>query len=71
MWSYICGMTYNHRHFQRSLENEDFWGYYNIVTTNDVDSLIGIYISHGHGSLAGIGGLGDIRDIEGWGVIGF
>ena len=44
------------------------------MSTNDVDSLIGIYMSHGHGNLAGTGDLhsiGDIRDIEGWGVIGF
>ena len=44
------------------------------MSTNVVDSFIGIYISHGPDSLAGIGGLhsiGDIRDIEGWSAIGF
>ena len=47
---------------------KDFWGILNVVSTNDVDSFIGIYISHGPGSLAGIG---DIGDIKGWSAIRF
>ena len=50
------------------------------MSTNDVNSLIEIYINHGHGSLAGIDGvggvhsigdIGDIEDIEGCSAIGF
>ena len=60
-------MIHNYRNFRRDLRNKRFWGCQTVLSINNVDRIIGIYIFRGSSSPSDHGGIGGLGSIGGLG----